>query len=318
MNRKLVETLGKVVAAAGWADDKLTSDEIENLKDLLFQFQRSIPDPREDAMFDMYVQSPIDATERERLVEELREAVWSEEDKSFVLSALNAMVAADGQITEDEQAVLNHIRAAIESVNTGIFGDLRRLLRMAIQQRSLAVRKAPNREKYLEEFLKNKVYYEVRRRLDLKEANLEITDEELRKLSLVGGMMARVAQTDDLVVANEMDKITSILEGTWGLSNEAALFVVESAIADVCKDFDYLRMTREFSELTTPDERIKLLDLLFAVANADGIVSNSELQEITYIADYLLLSHDRVEKTFLKMTPVNNFPSSPFRNKPAA
>jgi uncharacterized tellurite resistance protein B-like protein len=77
-------------------------------------------------------------------------------------------------------------------------------------------------------------------------------------------------------------------------------------------------MAREFSELTTSDERGKLLELLFAVANADGIVSSSELQEITYIADYLLLSHDRVERTYLKMTPIDNFPSSPFRNKPAS
>lgn len=315
MNRKLVETLGKVIVAAGWADNKLTSDEIENLKDLLFQFQRSIPDPREDAMFALYIKSPIPTAERERLVEELREVVWSDEDKSFVLSTLKKMVEADGQITDDEQAVLSDISAALESVNTGIFGDLGRLLRIAMQRRSWAVRNAPNRERYFEDFLINKVYYEVQRRLELSDIDLKIPDEELRKLSLVGGMMARVAQTDNLVVKNEIDKITSILETNWGLSHEAATFVMESATADVCRDFDYLHMTREFSELTTPDERLKLLELLFAVANADGIVSNSELQEITYIADYLLLSHDRVERTFLKMTPVNNFPSSPFRNK---
>jgi uncharacterized tellurite resistance protein B-like protein len=142
--------LAKVIAAAGWADKRLSSDEIENLKDLLFQFQRSVIDPREDAMFEMYMKSP--------------------------------------------------------------------------------------------------------------------------------------------------------LESTWGLSREAAAFVMQCAIADVSRDFDYLRMTREFTELTSPAERNQLLELLFAVANADGHVSREEHLEIKYMADYFLLSPDRVNKAFMKAT----------------
>ena len=91
------------------------------------------------------------------------------------------------------------------------------------------------------------------------------------------------------------------LETTWGLASEAALFVMQCTIADVSKDFDYLRMTREFTGLTTAAERNNLLDLLFAVANADGQVSNEELLEITYIADYLLIRLDRVNAAFLKV-----------------
>lgn len=301
MNRKLVETVAKVIVVAGWADKNLTSAEIENLKDLLFQFQRSaVPDPREDAMFQLYTASPIDTAEQERLVHELREAVWSEEDKAFVRSALKKMVESDGKITDYESALLNHINVAIESIDTGPLGDLGRLVRAALQRRSLAVRNAPNREKHFEDFLNNKVYYEVRRRLDLGDAELDISEENLRKLSIAAGLMARVAQVDQIVLANEVDKITSSLQARWGVSREAALFVMECAISDVSKDFDYLRMTREFIELTAPDERVKLLDLLFAVAKADGMVSNDELLEITFIADYLLLSLDRVNRTFLK------------------
>ena len=302
MNRRLVETLGKVIVAAGWADKELTSEEIENLKDLLFKFQRSVPDPREEAMFQMYIKSPVDAAEQERLVEELRESVWSETDKTSVHSALKRMVEADGNVTDDEQAVLDHIHASIESVDTGIFGDVGRLLRGAMQRRSRAVRSAPNREKYFEDFFKNKVYYEVLRRLDLNEVEIAIPDKELRKLSLVGGMMAHVAHVDHVIIENEIEKITSILQANWGLSREAAVFVTECAMADVSRDFDYLRMTREFTELTTAAERNNLLDLLFAVAIADGHVSNAELLEITFIADYLLMSLDRVNQAFLKAT----------------
>ena len=200
MNRKLIGTLAKVVAAAGWADRTLSYDEIENVKDILFQFQRSVIDPREDAMFEMYIKSPIGAAERDRLVEELRETVWSEADKTYVLSALKGMVEADGQVTGEEQELLDQIQASIESVDTGFFGDLERLVRGALQRRSKAVLHVPNRERYFEEFLRDKVYYEVRRRLDLIKSDITIQDQELRKLSLAGGMMAYVARVDQIIM----------------------------------------------------------------------------------------------------------------------
>ena len=301
MNRKLMGNLAKVLAAAAWADKTLTSAEIENLKDLLFQFQRSVIDPREDALFDMYLKSPVGAAERERLVEELRESVWSEEDKAAVSSAMKKMAAADGEISDEERALLDQIQASIGSVDTGMFGNLGRLVRGALQRRSQAARNAPNREKYFDDFLKNKVYYEVRRRLELSHSDIMIPDEELRKLSLVGGMMAHVARVDHVVLEQETEQITSILQTTWGLSREAAVFVMECAIADVSRDFDYLRLSRELTELTTAAERNNLLDLLFAVAKADGEVSNEELLEITYMSDYLLLRLDRVNEAFLKV-----------------
>ena len=302
MNRKLMGNLAKVIAAAGWADKRLTADEIENLKDLLFQFQRSVIDPREDALFEMYIKSPVEPAERERLVAELRETVWSDEDKSYVYSALKRMVEADGQVTEEEQEVLDQIQSSIDWISTGLLSNLGRLIQGAMKRRSRAARNAPNREKYFEDFLKNRVYYEVRRRLDLIDSDIVIPDQELRKLSLVGAMMAHIARVDQIILEGEIEKITSILETSWGLSKEAAVFVMLCAIADVSRDFDYLRMTREFTELTTYAERNQLLEVLFSVANADGHVSNEELLEIKYLADYFLLSIARVNQAFLKVT----------------
>ena len=77
---------------------------------------------------------------------------------------------------------------------------------------------------------------------------------------------------------------------------------MQCALADVSRDFDYLRMTRQFAELTTPAERNNLLEILFTIADADGHVSDEEMLEITYLADYFLLSTDRVNQAFLKVT----------------
>lgn len=50
-----------------------------------------------------------------------------------------------------------------------------------------------------------------------------------------------------------------------------------------------------------PAERANLLELLFAVANADGQISNDEFNEIRTIADYLLLSSNRVNEAYSKI-----------------
>lgn len=290
----------------------MAPEEIDSLKDLLFEFRHfsdysaraasnsGIPST-EWTKFQMYTESPISNTELEHLENELREAVWSEEDKNFVLAALQSMVEADGNITEDEQVILNRIKDTIQAIDTGFFGDLGRLIRGALQRRSDAASKASNRENYLEDFLNNKVYYELRRRLDLGEANLEIPDEELRKLSVAGGLMARVAQVDNIVLEKESDQIMSILQNSWHLSREAAAFVIAVAMSEVARNFDYLRMTREFLELAAPGERGNLLDMLFVIANADEKISTDEFKEIHNIADYLLLSDNRVNEARSKI-----------------
>lgn len=340
MDKYLLETLGKVMVAAAWADKEMAPEEINSLKDLLFRFQRTVLMPdfrlgdelwallsgfhiekhndagigipaREMAKFEMYTESPVDAAERAWLINQLCEAIRTDQDKIFTISTLKEMVQADGSLTDEEQAILDEIQARIESIDTGIFASLSRFLQRALQRRVETMSAAPNREKYFEEFLRNKVYYEMRRRMDFNGSAFEISDDYLRKLGTIGGMMARVAQVDHVVLEQEMDKMTaivetgwgsmSILETGWGLSRQAAAFVMDVAISEVSKNFDYLRMSRDFFEISTPTERANLLELLFAVANADGQISQDEYNEIRIIADYLLLSSNRVNEAYSRI-----------------
>ncbi|HCB50053.1 MAG TPA: hypothetical protein DEP47_11135 [Chloroflexi bacterium] len=51
-----------------------------------------------------------------------------------------------------------------------------------------------------------------------------------------------------------------------------------------------MRLTREFIGMTTASDRAQFLDLLFAVANADGFVSEEEFVEIQRIGRNFMLS----------------------------
>jgi uncharacterized tellurite resistance protein B-like protein len=153
----------------------------------------------------------------------------------------------------------------------------------------------------MEDFIRNKVYYAVQRHLNLGKADPDIPETELRKLSLAGGLMAQVAQVDQEVTEDEFDIIAQALQTDWGISEEAATLVTEVAVSEASADLDFFRLTREFTTSTAEAERIRFLDVLFAVAKADGHLSLAENNEIRRIASSLNLIRqqfiDAMDKT---------------------
>lgn len=282
-------TLGKVIIAAAWADGEVAYEEVNCLKDLLFRLPGLTG--REWAMLDMYIESPVGAAERERLVEQLQNELRSSKDKSLALQNLDDMVAADGIVSEEEKAIIEEIKSQIETANVSVFGQLGRVVKDSIQRREAALSNAPNREEHFEDFIKNKVYYGVQRRLELGEVSMDIPEDRLRKLSMVGGLMARIANVDLVVTNEEFKAIVNSLKNEWGISQDEATFVTEVAVSEVGPDMDYYRLTREFFTSTTEEERRKFLNVLFSVANADGFVSSKEIEEVRTIANSLRLTH---------------------------
>jgi uncharacterized tellurite resistance protein B-like protein len=277
-----------------WADGEISNEEINSLKDLLFHLRTSTFDDsmqfsgQEWARLEMYIETPVGDDERERLVVDLQNSLRSAEDKQVVIDALGRLVEADGDVSQEERAMVAQIQAEIESVGVG---GLQRLLGGAMKRRSAAVANAPNREAYFDDFIKNKVYYAVEQRLQVDPQELGLSDEELRKLSLVGGLMAKIAQLDRQVTEAEFDDMVAIFQDIWGVSKEVATFVVEVAVSAVDATYDTFRMMRELATGATLEERRHVVELLFAISAADGDMSIDEIEEIRVIARGLNLTH---------------------------
>lgn len=272
--------------AAAWADHEVSNEEINSLKDLLFRLPELTG--REWATLEMYIKSPVGEAERERLVDQLKGQLKSSEDKALVKQALEELVGADGVVTDEERTVIDSIEAEIDAVSLGRFG---RLVSGSVSRREEALRDAPNREEHFEDYIKNKVYYGLQLRMDGQEVSLDIPDAELRLLSLAGGLMARVAHVDLEVTDDEVTAISKALEDGWKLSADQAAFVVEVAVSEIGPDMDYYRLSREFFENTDEEQRIEFLKVLFRVGDADGRVTNEEIEEIRTIGNSLRLPH---------------------------
>lgn len=292
----LILTLAKVLIAAAWADGEPTHEEINSMKDLLFHLPQL--SARQWASLQMYIDSPLSDAERERLLEELRYAIQTPQDRELAQQALDEMLQADGDVSAEEEQIAAEIRATIESVNVS---TLSRLVKGMTGRRAQALANAPNREDHLDDYVRNKVYYGVRRRLDLGEADLQVSDDVLRTLSLAGGIMAQVARVNPKVSDAEVATMVDALQTHWHLDADQAAFVAGVAISETAGLMDRYRLARQFASVVGPRERAQFLDVLFAVAAADGVACYDEIEEIRAIAESLKLSHRQFIQAKVKL-----------------
>jgi uncharacterized tellurite resistance protein B-like protein len=284
-----VKAIAKVMIAAAWADGEITHDEITSLKDLLFR----LPDMTASdwAELDIYIETPVGEAERLRLVESLRSQISKPEEKELALSALDEVITADGSVTDGERELVEQFKPMLEEANVGLFKPLSRLMRGSMDRHSQALANAPNREVYLDDFMNNRVFYLVSRRLEMSGDEISVPEGTLRKLSLAGGLMARVAYVDREVNEAEFNTMADILEEKWGVTRVEAALIAEAAVTDVESRTDIYIVARDFFDKTNQEERVKFLDVLFAVADGDGFVSYEETEEIRIVAKMLKMTH---------------------------
>lgn len=282
--RDLIMALAKVIIAVAWADHVLEEEEIESLKDVVFHLNSTFDmggqlSGHEWAQLNRYMESPVDEEELEQLVINLQKAIQTADEKEMALNALDSVVTADGEVTEEEQAALEEIKASIEQAGTGV-GRMGWLIRKSLGRRSKKARST------------------VRLGDSIIGANgeLDMPDGELRRLVLAAGLMARVAYVDREVLDEEQQLMEDVMQAYWKASPEASSFVAEVAISERAADVDPVRLVREFTEVYTSLERAKFLEVLFGVAKADGSISRAEDREIEVIARGLgLLNNDFVK-----------------------
>jgi uncharacterized tellurite resistance protein B-like protein len=260
---------------------------------------------REWAAVDMYAETPVDAEERKRLVVQLQGLLRTSSHKKLAIEAIHDLMSADGVVTDAERAVLEELETSITEVSVGLPGLFDRLTGGLSRGRQDLVRGAPNRERFFDDYLRNKVYYSLSRHLGRNGMDLGISEEEQRKLGLAGGLMAKVAHIDGELSDNEFKTMVATIRSFWSLDENRASFVAEVALASMNDTYDVSRIMRQLAKSSEPAERCQILTALFAVAAADGEISGVEHEEIRLIARGMLLTHEDFINAKLRVTRRN-------------
>ncbi|NLV31632.1 MAG: TerB family tellurite resistance protein [Acidobacteria bacterium] len=106
-------------------------------------------------------------------------------------------------------------------------------------------------------------------------------------------LLSRAARADLEISPEETGVMERIVSRQGGLPDEQAAFVIQLAKTQNIlfgATENYL-VTREFNAIATHEEKMHLLDCIYAVAAADGSVSTVEDNEISQIADELRIEH---------------------------
>lgn len=109
-------------------------------------------------------------------------------------------------------------------------------------------------------------------------------------------VLARVAHADSEISEAEVETMRERVEAFGGLPDRQAELAVKIAtgrLMELAASENYIA-TRVFRDLSSREERLKLLECLFAVAAADENVSTDENREISQIANELGLTNTEV------------------------
>ena len=123
--------------------------------------------------------------------------------------------------------------------------------------------------------------------------------ERARYIAAFAYILSRVARADMNISEVETREMENQVSRLSQLPAEQAVLVVQIAKtqATLFGGTENFLVTQEFNRMATVEQKLSLLQCLFAVAAADKVISSVEDREIRLINDELQLTHDQYIST---------------------
>jgi uncharacterized tellurite resistance protein B-like protein len=275
--------LAKLLIALAWADGEISNDETNVIKDVLFSVSKV--SSKEWQILEMYMDTPIPPEETQVLLQDVLDSIKTSADQKEVIEQLEALVAADGEITKDEKALLAEIKEAVETKSTGIlniFGKISGIFK----DKSL---KQNTREDNFEDYINNKILYDFKNLHPAEAAKMSET--KLKVICAAAAILGRVAGFDRDFTDNEYSIIKNTLVQEWNISKIEAGFLTDILKKRTVNNINYTHLVHLFFQNTSYIERKNFVISLFKIADSTNHVSYEELDEIKTLSACLKISH---------------------------
>jgi uncharacterized tellurite resistance protein B-like protein len=121
----------------------------------------------------------------------------------------------------------------------------------------------------------------------------QIEPQRAKFIAAFAFILSRAARADMNISAEELRTMEQIVMKIGRLPEEQAVLVVQMAKTQniLFGATENFLVTREFNEIAAREDKLALLECLFAVSAADRSISTVEDNEISQIADELLIEH---------------------------
>jgi len=277
-------TFLKVLTTIAWADGEVTQSELNILKSFYRKFNLDKDDLAE---LKHYLAAPVSKKEQKELYDELIHELDSSKEKEEILNALESMEQAARRMGDEEKELVNQFRKLIQksSVTRRSLGRIRNLLEKTIFS------KVSEKDPDLEKYFKRKVLKKVELKTARQGIKMNLPDDKLYFICLIGTLMAAVAQVDGHFDESEKKALKKELSDRFEFKGKELKVLFEGISEQARHGFDFHEVTAELNNLTTYNERVHIADCMFAIAGAGGELSHEETEEIRRITKAMRISH---------------------------
>ena len=122
----------------------------------------------------------------------------------------------------------------------------------------------------------------------------QLPEQQARYIAAFAFLLSRAARADLQIDADETAVMERIVMEQGGMPEELAVIVVQMAKTQnqLFGSTENYLVTREFERIATHEQKLALLDCLFAVTAADENITAEEDNVVKQISSELKLSHD--------------------------
>lgn len=285
INPSIVKNIGKVIIAAAWADGEVQDEEVEVIKDML----EKLPDisPEELAILESFLETPVEATEREVIIEELDEAVETQDERNFAIYWLEQVINATGSVIDEEREFLDTVKLTLDPNRAGrVTYDDVEAVQPVCGNTSLAEQDINTRR-----LIARKL-----RRLHAEKLLFKMTDEARRELVVSVMLLSAITRADHRISEFEVETMVDYVCKRWKVSADEAHKTVTILLGQSIDESEAPHLCRALRTLSSPEARSELLEVLFTVSLDEGKLEDAEVQQITFIAAMLDLSQAEYQK----------------------
>ena len=277
-------TFLKVLTTIAWADGEVTQSELNILKSFYRKFDL---DKDELAELRHYLAAPVSKKEQTELYDQLVHELSAENEKEEILTALESMEQATRRIGNEEKELVSQFRALLEktSVTKRSLGKIRNLLGKTIFSH------ARDKNLDLEKYFKRKVLKKVELKAARLGVKMNLPEDKLYFICLLGALMASVSNVDGHFDSSEKKVFKKELSGHFDFKNQELEILFEVILELTKHGFDSHEVTTELNNLVTYNEKVGIANCMLAVGGADGKLSHEEAEEIRRITKALRIPH---------------------------
>ena len=286
----------KVLACVAWADEEVTQEEMNFIKQFVRRFDLNGDDW---AQVEMYLVEKVGAEEMKQVTRRFLQRARRPQQRKMLVEAVEDLLRRE-KLTQEEKEWLQDLMGVVaESRGAAYYLDgLKSLLRIGGEG---GKGDDGSRETDFHDFIHNRILFTLRRRLGSERLEKEGTPVQLKKLTLSAALLARVGYVDNDFLPQEKAYMEKVLHEVWGATLPTIEVISAIALETVRQGIDLHRLIQEVKGIMTMAERQRLIEGIFALSKAEGKTSHEEIEEIRKIAYMLDFSHKRFINTKLKV-----------------